>query len=58
MWRNVWTNVWIGGGSEVIIGSFYTETFVVFEKLDTGQNIIFDIDWQGTEQIKEKKTTV
>ena len=28
---------------------------VVFEKLDTGQNIIFDIDWQGTEQIKEKK---
>ena len=28
---------------------------VVFEKLDDGQNIIFDIDWQGTEQIKEKK---
>ena len=28
---------------------------VVFEKLDKGQNIIFDIDWQGTEQIKEKK---
>jgi len=28
---------------------------VVFKKLDTGQNIIFDIDWQGTEQIKEKK---
>ena len=28
---------------------------VVFEKLNTGQNIIFDIDWQGTEQIKEKK---
>ncbi len=28
---------------------------VVFEKLETGQNIIFDIDWQGTEQIKEKK---
>ena len=28
---------------------------VVFEKLDKGQNVIFDIDWQGTEQIKEKK---
>ncbi len=27
----------------------------VFEKLDKGQNVIFDIDWQGTEQIKEKK---
>tara|TARA_B100001996_G_scaffold106520_1_gene80271 strand:- start:95 stop:727 length:633 start_codon:yes stop_codon:yes gene_type:complete len=27
---------------------------VVFEKLDKGQNVIFDIDWQGTEQIKEK----
>ena len=28
---------------------------VVFEKLDKGQNVIFDIDWQGTEQIKKKK---
>ena len=28
---------------------------VVFEKLDKGNNVIFDIDWQGTEQIKEKK---
>ena len=28
---------------------------VVFEKLDKGKNVIFDIDWQGTEQIKEKK---
>ena len=28
---------------------------VVFDKLNNGQNIIFDIDWQGTEQIKEKK---
>ena len=27
---------------------------VVFEKLDKGQNVIFDIDWQGTEQIKKK----
>jgi len=28
---------------------------VVFEKLENGKNIIFDIDWQGTEQIKRKK---
>ncbi len=28
---------------------------VVFKKLDKGQNVIFDIDWQGTEQIKQKK---
>ena len=28
---------------------------VVFKKLDNGENIIFDIDWQGTEQIKQKK---
>tara|TARA_B100000579_G_C22798810_1_gene838597 strand:+ start:144 stop:779 length:636 start_codon:yes stop_codon:yes gene_type:complete len=28
---------------------------VIYEKLDKGENIIFDIDWQGTEQIKRKK---
>jgi len=28
---------------------------VIFEKLNKGQNVIFDIDWQGTEQIKKKK---
>ena len=28
---------------------------VVFEKLDKGKNVIFDIDWQGTEQIKKHK---
>ena len=27
---------------------------IVIEKLDNGENIIFDIDWQGTEQIKQK----
>ncbi len=27
---------------------------VVFKQLDNGQNVIFDIDWQGTEQIKKK----
>ena len=28
---------------------------VVFKKLNNGENVIFDIDWQGTEQIKSKK---
>ena len=28
---------------------------VVINKLDNGQNVIFDIDWQGTEQIKKRK---
>jgi len=27
----------------------------VFEKLTKGENVIFDIDWQGTEQIKKQK---
>ena len=27
----------------------------VFEKLNNGENVIFDIDWQGTEQIKSQK---
>jgi len=27
----------------------------VFEKLSKGENVIFDIDWQGTEQIKKQK---
>ena len=27
----------------------------VVNKLEEGNNVIFDIDWQGTEQIKEKK---
>ena len=28
---------------------------VVFKKLSNGENIIFDIDWQGTQQIKKQK---
>ena len=27
----------------------------VFDKLNKGENVIFDIDWQGTEQIKKQK---
>ena len=29
--------------------------FLVIENLNNGENVIFDIDWQGTEQIKNKK---
>ena len=36
--------------------NFYGTTISpVIEKLKNGKNIIFDIDWQGTEQIKTKK---
>ena len=28
---------------------------VVFKKLNNGENVIFDIDWQGTQQIKNQK---
>ena len=28
---------------------------VVFKKLNNAENVIFDIDWQGTEQIKRQK---
>ena len=27
---------------------------IVFDKLEKGENVIFDIDWQGTEQIKNQ----
>jgi len=28
---------------------------VVFKKLNNGENVIFDIDWQGTQQVKNQK---
>ncbi len=28
---------------------------IIFHKLNRGQNVIFDIDWQGAQQIKKKK---
>ena len=28
---------------------------IVIEKLKNGKNIVFDIDWQGTRQIRNKK---
>ena len=40
----------------IVFNNYYgSSEDVVFEKLDKGQNVIFDIDWQGTEQIKEKQ---
>ena len=39
-----------------VFNNFYgSSKDIIFEKLDKGENIIFDIDWQGTKQIKEKK---
>jgi len=38
-----------------VFNNFYgSSEDVVFNKLDKGKNVIFDIDWQGTEQIKQK----
>tara|TARA_Y100001970_G_scaffold274434_1_gene374164 strand:- start:43 stop:675 length:633 start_codon:yes stop_codon:yes gene_type:complete len=39
-----------------VFNNFYGTTLKpVKEKLDEGQNVIFDIDWQGAQQIKNKK---
>ena len=39
-----------------VFNNFYGTTISpVIEKLKNGKNVIFDIDWQGTEQIKTKK---
>ena len=39
-----------------VFNNFYgSSEDVVFNKLEKGQNVIFDIDWQGTEQIKKRK---
>ena len=39
-----------------VFNHFYgtSKTFVI-DSLEKGSNVIFDIDWQGTKQIKEKK---
>ena len=42
-----------------VFNNFYgSSKDVVFNKLDKGENVIFDIDWQGTEQIKKKKIKI
>jgi len=39
-----------------VFNHFYGTTRTpVIEKLDKGKNVIFDIDWQGADQIKNKK---
>jgi len=39
-----------------VFNNYYgTEKSSVLRNLDEGKKLIFDIDWQGTEQIKEKK---
>ena len=39
-----------------VFNNYYgTNKASVINKLDSGKNLIFDIDWQGTEQIKKRK---
>ena len=39
-----------------VFGNYYgSSKKQVFENLSKGKNVIFDIDWQGTEQIKKQK---
>ena len=39
-----------------VFNNFYGTTRTpVIEKLNTGENVLFDIDWQGADQIKNKK---
>ena len=39
-----------------VFGNFYgSSKSQVLENLNKGENVIFDIDWQGTEQIKKQK---
>ncbi len=40
--------------AEVFNNLYGTSKKPVFENLDKGKNVIFDIDWQGTKQIKLK----
>ena len=40
-----------------VFGNYYgTSKKNIISKLEEGKNVIFDIDWQGTEQIIKKKT--
>jgi Guanylate kinase len=39
-----------------VFGNFYgTTRSPVIDKLSKGRNVLFDIDWQGADQIKNKK---
>ena len=41
--------------AEVFKNLYGSSKQCVFDNLKKGKNVIFDIDWQGTEQIKQKK---
>ncbi len=41
--------------AEVFENFYGSSKQFVFDNLKKGKNVIFDIDWQGTEQIKQKK---
>ena len=41
--------------AEVFNHSYGTTRTAVIEKLEKGENVIFDIDWQGADQIKNKE---
>ena len=41
--------------AEVFENYYGSSKKTVIKNLDNGKNVIFDIDWQGTEQIKKKK---
>ncbi len=41
--------------AEVFKNFYGSSKKFIFDNLKKGKNVIFDIDWQGTEQIKQKK---
>ena len=41
--------------AEVFKNLYGSSKKFIFDNLKKGKNVIFDIDWQGTEQIKQKK---
>ena len=40
--------------AEVFKNFYGSGKYKVYENLNKGKNVVFDIDWQGTEQIREK----
>ncbi|HVV27244.1 MAG TPA: guanylate kinase [Rhizomicrobium sp.] len=53
-------DVWLADGRflehAVVFGNRYgTPSHLVNEELAAGRDVLFDIDWQGTQQLKEKK---
>jgi guanylate kinase len=53
-------DAWLAGGKflehATVFGNRYgTPSHLVNEVLTSGRDVLFDIDWQGTQQLKEKK---